>query len=108
MTAELSPTLVNYFAAANAHDVAAMIASFAEDSVVKDESREHHGSAAIREWMKETIEKYDFTLDPIESSRTGRKTAVLVSVSGKFPGSPITLQYEFTMDAQQIARMEIG
>jgi hypothetical protein len=108
MTARLSPTLANYFAATNVHDVAAMIANFAEDSVVKDEGREHHGAAAIRTWMKETIEKYDFKLDPIEASRTGRKTAVLVSVSGTFPGSPIRLQYEFTVDAQKIARMEIG
>jgi ketosteroid isomerase-like protein len=108
MTAKLSPTLVNYFAATNAHDVAAMIAGFAQDSVVKDEGREHQGSAEIREWMKDTIEKYDFKLDPIESSRTGRKTAVLVLVSGRFPGSPITLQYEFTADAQKIARLEIG
>jgi hypothetical protein len=108
MTARLSPTLAAYFAATNAHDVAAMIAAFADDSVVEDEGRRHHGLAAIRGWMTETIEKYDFEVDPIESSRDGRKTAVLVSVRGKFPGSPITLQYLFTVAGQKIARLEIG
>ncbi len=108
MTAKLSRTLVDYLAATNAHDVVAMIAIFAEDSVVRDEGREHHGLVAIRDWMRQTIEKYDFKVDPIESSRHGRKTVVLVSLSGKFPGSPITLQYAFTLDGQKIARLEIG
>jgi len=107
MAARLSLMLVNYYAATNAHDVAAMIAPFAEDSVVEDEGRQHNGLVAIRDWMKETIEKYDFKVEPIESSRHARKSVVLVSLSGKFPGSPITLQYEFTVDGQRIARLEI-
>jgi len=43
MSEKPSPMLVNYFAATNAHDVAAMIATFAEDSVVEGEGRQHHG-----------------------------------------------------------------
>lgn len=108
MTARLPRPLADYFAAANAHDVAAMSAAFTRNAVVKDEARQHHGSAAIREWMKETIEKYDYTVDPIESSRMGKRTVVLVAIRGKFPGSPITLQYEFTVDGEKIARLEIG
>ena len=108
MSEKPSPMLVNYFAATNAHDVAAMIAAFAEDSVVEDEGRQHHGLAAIRDWMKETIEKYDFKVEPIQSSWHGRKSVVLVSLSGKFPGSPIALHYEFTVHGQRIARLEIG
>ena len=107
MTTELSPTLVEYFAATNAHDVAAMIALFAKESVVEDEGRQRHGLVAIRDWMKETIEKYDFKVDPIESTRRLGKTAVLASVSGRFPGSPINLRYEFTVDGGKIARLEI-
>jgi hypothetical protein len=108
MAAKLSSALVSYFEATNAHDVSAMLAAFAEDSVVEDEGRQHHGLAAIGDWMKETIEKYDFKVEPIESSRHGRRSTVLVSLSGKFPGSPITLQYEFTVDGQKISHLEIG
>ena len=108
MSEKLSPMLVNYFAATNAHDVAAMIATFAEDSVVEDEGRQHHGLAAIRDWMKETIEKYDYKVEPIESSRNGSSAVVLVSLRGKFPGSPITLQYAFTLSGERVARLEIG
>lgn len=108
MSTKLSPTLASYFVATNAHDLEGMIAGFAEDAVVKDEGRQHRGRVAIRDWMKETIEKYDFKANPIESSRLGPKTAVLVSLSGKFPGSPITIQYAFTVEAEKIARLEIG
>jgi ketosteroid isomerase-like protein len=108
MTAQLPHPLADYFAATNAHDLPAMCAAFTEDAVVKDEGREHHGLSAIRGWMKETIEKYDYQVEPIESSRMGARTAVLVSIRGKFPGSPITLQYEVTLEGQKIARLEIG
>jgi hypothetical protein len=108
MRTKLSPMLASYFVATNAHDVDGMIFGFAEDAVVKDEGRQHRGRVAIRDWMRETIEKYDFKASPIESSRTGSKTVVLVSLSGKFPGSPITIQYEFTVEAQKIVGLEIG
>jgi hypothetical protein len=97
-----------YFAATNAHDVAAMSTAFSEDAVVRDEGRDHHGLAAIRAWMKETLEKYDYQVEPLESSRTGRKAVVLVSLRGTFPGSPTTLQYHFTIEGQKISRLEIG
>ncbi len=108
MMTTLPAPLVDYFEATNAHDVAAMLARFAESSVVQDEGHRHRGLAAIRAWMSETIEKYDFRVAPVESARHGRKTIVLVTVSGRFPGSPATLQYQFTVTGQKIARLEIG
>jgi len=108
MTARLPKVLAEYFAATNAQDVGAMIAAFAEDATVHDEGRDHVGVSAIRTWMEETIEKYDYKVEPIESSRNGSSAVVLVSLRGKFPGSPITLQYAFTLSGERIARLEIG
>ena len=108
MSVKLPTALASYFAATNRRDVDGMIAGFAGDAIVEDEGRQHRGRDAIREWMKETIEKYDFTANPIRSSRMGGKTAVLVSLSGMFPGSPITIQYQFTVESRKIARLEIG
>jgi hypothetical protein len=85
-----------------------MIAVFAEDATVHDEGRDHVGVSAIRTWMEETIEKYDYKVEPIESSRNGSSAVVLVSLRGKFPGSPITLQYAFTLSGERVARLEIG
>lgn len=108
MATKLTGPLAQYFTAANAHQVEEMIATFTQDAVVQDEGRELHGAAAIGKWMQETIEKYDYQVEPLESSRMGQKTLVLASIRGKFPGSPITLQYAFTFEGPQIARMEIG
>ena len=108
MTAELPRVVADYFAATNAHEVDAMSAAFTEDATVRDERREHTGAAAIRAWMEETIEKYDYEVEPIESSRNGSSAVVLVSLRGKFPGSPITLRYTFALSGERIARLEIG
>ena len=108
MTTELHSTLAKYFAATRTHDVAGMIAGFADEAIVKDEGREHRGVSAIREWMKETIRKYEFKVEPTNVARANDQTAVSVTVSGNFPGSPIALTYWFKLEGQKIARLEIG
>jgi hypothetical protein len=108
MAIKLHSTLERYFAATNRHDVAGMIADFAEAAVVKDEGREHRGIPAIREWMTETIRKYDFKAEPTNVAPVNDRTAVSVTVSGNFPGSPIALTYWFKLERQKIARLEIG
>ena len=108
MTPQMHSTLERYFAAANRHDVASMIADLADDAVVKDESHEHRGVRAIREWMKETIRKYKFKAEPTNVARENDRIAVRVTVSGDFPGSPIALTYWFKLEGQKIARLEIG
>ena len=107
MTGKLPGPLADYFTATNAHDVGAMIAAFAEDATVHDEGRDHAGVAAIRAWMKETIEKYDYEVTPLDSSRASSKAVVLVSLRGNFPGSPIRLQYAFTLAGPSIVRLDL-
>lgn len=108
MSTKLSSTLESYFAATNRRDLNAMIAAFADDAIVKDEGQEHRGQAAIRVWMKTTIEKYDFVAEPTSVARSHDQTAVSVVLTGKFPGSPVTVTYWFKLDGQKIARLEIG
>jgi ketosteroid isomerase-like protein len=108
MTTQMHSTLERYFAATNRHDVDGMIADLADDAVVKDEGHEHHGVPAIREWMKETIRKYQFKAEPTRVARENDQTAVSVTVSGDFPGSPVELTYWFKFVGQKIARLEIG
>src|SRR3954471_13978351 len=54
MTSQLPFPLAAYYAAKNKHEVAAMLAPFADDAVVKDEGSEYHGTSAIRSWIEET------------------------------------------------------
>lgn len=108
MNIDLPSVLADYFTATNAHDVAAMAASFAETATVHDEGGEHAGIAAIRAWMAKTIQKYDYQAEPIESSQSGSTVRVRVLVRGRFPGSPVTIPHAFTLAGQKIIRLEVG
>ena len=108
MTAKLPEPLAAYFAAANDHNIDAMLASFAHDAVVKDEGQTMRGLAAIREWMEETTRKYQPSFAVVDVNETDGKTVVAAKVSGTFPGSPIQIHFRFTLADAKIASLEIG
>jgi len=108
MGAPLPGPLAAYYSATKKYDIDAMLAPFAEGAVVKDEGRERRGLEAIREWMKETIRTYRFTLEPTDVARKNGTVLVTTVVAGTFSGSPITLRYAFTLDRDRIARLEIS
>ena len=98
----LSPVILRYIDASNAHDVRAIADCFADDAVVRDENATRHGKIDIRRWATETIEKYKFKFKPLSADERGVETILNVEVSGSFPGSPITLDYHFTIANDKI------
>jgi SnoaL-like protein len=107
VSTRLPPTLARYFAATNSHDVDGMLVLFADGAVVKDEGREHRGAVAIREWMREAIARYAFEVEPTGVAEVDDKTVVTGLVSGSFPGTPVTLRHEFTLEDEKIVHLEI-
>jgi ketosteroid isomerase-like protein len=108
MSKKLPSALAAYFTAKNNHDVDGMAAVFSAEAVVKDEGQEHRGADAIRAWMKETLQKYDFKAEPTDVAHEPDCTVVTAVVSGTFPGSPVTLRYRFKLAGQKITHLEIG
>jgi len=108
MRKELPPPLAAYYEANNRHDIDAMVAPFAEDAVVRDEGREHHGRAAIRSWIEDTTRKYRVTVDIKQVGAADDRLIVSGLVSGDFPGSPAMLRYAFSLSGSKIARLEIA
>lgn len=108
MTQPLPTPLADYFAAANRHDIAAMLAPFAPDARVKDEGQTHIGTEAIRRWLEHTTAKYGVTVDVLETAAEADTLAVTGLVSGNFPGSPANLTYRFTLSGDRIASLAIG
>jgi hypothetical protein len=104
---QLPAPVAAYFLAANRHDIDSMLVPFAADAVVQDEGKEHVGHVAVREWIIETIQKYQVTVEPQEAEVSGDRTTVASLVSGNFPGSPVQLSYGFTLSAADIRRLEI-
>ena len=80
---------------------------FADDAVVGDENAMRHGKIDIRRWATETIEKYKFQFKPLSVDERGAETILSVEVSGTFPGSPVTLDYRFTIANDKIQSLII-
>ena len=107
MADRLATPIAIYIAAENRGDTDAMAECFAEDAVVRDEGRTIKGLAAIKRWKAETKRKYQHTVEPLASVQEGDKTIVTNRLTGNFPGSPIELQFIFTLDGDKIASLEI-
>ena len=102
----LPPPIAAYFAADTA-DGNATARCFSESAVVIDERREHRGRPAITRWRAEATAKYHYTSEPLAVDVSKPEVTVTARVTGDFPGSPVELQYRFTLEGASIARLEI-
>jgi ketosteroid isomerase-like protein len=104
---DLPTPIALYIAAENRGDAEALAQCFAENAVVRDEGRTIEGLAAIKEWKAETQKKYQHTIEPLASVQKDDKTIVTNRLAGNFPGSPIELEFVFTLEGDKIASLEI-
>jgi ketosteroid isomerase-like protein len=102
----LPPPIAAYFDA-DASDANAVARCFSEGAVVIDEQREHRGRPAITRWKAAATAKYHYTSEPLAVDDSGPEVTVTARVTGDFPGSPVELQYRFTLEGASIARLEI-
>jgi ketosteroid isomerase-like protein len=107
MPISLTPIIQSYIDASNAHDVKSILDCFADDAVVRDENATRHGKIDIEGWASETIDKYKFHFRPLKAERRANETVVSVEVSGRFPGSPVTLDYHFNVANEKISSLII-
>lgn len=108
MTMSLPLAIASYFAADAADNPDAFMRLFADHAVVIDERRTYSGRDAIRAWKWEAAAKYNYTAEPVALVERGSQTVVTAHLTGDFPGSPIDLNYAFTLDAGSITRLEIA
>lgn len=107
MPISLIPIIQSYVAASNAHDVKSILACFADDAVVRDENATRRGKIDIERWASETIDKYNFHFRPLSAEHRANETVVSIEVSGSFPGSPVTLDYHFSVENKKISSLII-
>ena len=104
---KLLPVIKTYVDASNAHDVQSILSCFSENAVVRDEGETLHGRNAIEDWITRTIEKYKFQFKPVTFRENNAEVVVAIEVSGTFDGSPITLDYHFTIEGDKILSLTI-
>jgi SnoaL-like domain len=108
MSIQLPAALAVYVKAENSGDVGLLAECFAPEATVRDEGRTYRGLPAIREWKAATKTKYNHTVTPLKVTRRNAATVMKARLDGDFPGSPVTLEFRFMLDAGKIASLEIG
>ena len=103
----LPQTISEYVEATNAQAPQRAAACFRQDAIVGDEGRTHHGREEIAAWIAETGEKYRATMEPIDLQESDGRHILRASVRGNFPGSPVTLNFNFELRAGGIQSLEI-
>jgi hypothetical protein len=96
-----------FMSSENTHDLEALADCFAADATVRDEGQTPKGLKAIRTWRLETGKKYRHAVEPVALTARDGKTVVSTKLTGDFPGSPITLDFVFTLEGGKIAALEI-
>ena len=96
-----------YFDADRRRDGEALIRAFAPDAVVEDEGHSYAGRQAIGAWWRETKEKYQTLMEPLEIGAESGVTKVVARVTGQFPGSPAMIRFAFQLNGDQITALEI-
>ena len=107
MSLNVPEPVATYLAAEKAKDVDMLAKCFAADAVVHDEGREHRGIAAIQRWKREADTKYQFVMEPLSASAADDVVTVRARVSGNFPGSPVELNFNFTVADEKIVALKV-
>jgi hypothetical protein len=104
---QLPPLVTDFVKAKNSRDSNAVVACFAQDALVHDEGHEMRGLPAIKEWSVQSFEKYQYDIAPTGIGKTGENTVLTATLTGNFPGSPVSLDFIFTISGEKIAALSI-
>jgi len=107
MMIKLPRIIDDYIKMSNAHDVKSILSCFSDDASVRDEGKERRGKENVGGWIAETIEKYKFQFKPLSIKEDSVDVVVPIEVSGTFDGSPVTLDYHFTIESGKIRSLTI-
>jgi ketosteroid isomerase-like protein len=93
--------------AMNAHNSDGVVACFTDQAIVCDEECDRCGLAAIKAWIEDAFQKYQFKIEVIEVAGGGDEISFNGRVSGTFDGSPIELLHQITVRHGKIASLVI-
>jgi len=108
MSIQLPIPIERYVQIANSGTAEAASECFAPDAIVHDEGQTYEGVAAIRNWMAATKKKYGHTVTPLELAEHGGESVLKARLVGSFPGSPITVNFNFVLAGGKIRALAIG
>ena len=108
MSVQLPDPIERYMQIANSGTAEAASECFAPDAIVRDEGQTYEGVAAIKNWMAATKKKYGHTITPLELAERDGQSILKARLAGSFPGSPITVNFNFVLAGDKIRALAIG
>lgn len=107
MSLKLPKPISEYLSAVEEKNSDKLARCFADDAIVHDEGGHYRGYNAIKSWSEETQRKYRYSMEALDVSETGDTFHLRAKVTGNFPGSPVELDYLFTLANDKIGSLKI-
>jgi ketosteroid isomerase-like protein len=111
MSGTLPKAISAYADATNAHNIEALMATFADDALVNDVSREFWGSDKIRPWLEREITGAKVTMDVVEVIEHHGDIIVRAEIDGEFDKTdlpdPLVLTSCFSIGNGKISQIII-
>lgn len=107
MNLKLPEAIEIYFQASNSYDSKLLAKCFTEDAILYDEGLAYHGPDAIESHLVEAHNNLLIKTNVTNVAEKNGETVVTATISGNFDGSPVALDYHFTMKDEKIATLKI-
>ncbi|GAB6110221.1 nuclear transport factor 2 family protein [Fusibacter bizertensis] len=107
MNLQLPESIKTYFQASKSYDRNLLVNCFAKDAILYDEGLTYHGSTAIADHISQANTDFQVKTEVVNVEEKDKEVIVTAILSGNFNGSPVTLDYYFTMDEKKIASLRI-
>lgn len=107
MQKKLAQPIETYFHASNIYDSTMLSGCFTGDAVVLDEGHTYRGPESIKKWIEESNNKWQVRTEVTNVTEKDGETVVTATVSGNFDGSPVPLDFHFTVENEKITALRI-
>ena len=104
----LPQPIATYYHACDGYDKDLLMRCFTDAAVLYDEGKEYYGPAAICEHIMKANQDAKVTKEIIRcTEQNDRSFVVTAMLTGEFEGSPLPLDYHFTLDEERIKALKI-
>lgn len=103
----LPQTIAAYYHASDVYDGDLLAACFAADAVLVDEGNEYYGPEAVSGHILEANRDAKVMTEITNCVEKNGKTVVTATISGNFDGSPVPLDFHFTLSNGKIKTLNI-
>lgn len=104
----LPQPIATYYHACDGYDKELLTRCFTDDAVLYDEGKEYYGPAAICEHIMKANQDAKVSKEIMRcKEQNDRSFVVTAMLTGEFEGSPLPLDYHFTLDGVKIKALNI-